>query len=271
MHETKTEPVTISRRGMLKMTTAAAVAGIASGVMAQEERPAAPTAGMFAAAYQNGQYTLPDLPYAYDALEPHYDEQTLRIHHAKHHAGYVRKFNDALSKLENARQNNDFSTIQGLCAELSFNGSGHLLHSLFWHSMKPGGNNDRMPDALRSAFEQGFGSVEKALAQFTAATIAVEASGWGILAFEPVSQKLITLQCEKHQNLTIWGVVPLLVCDVWEHAYYLKFQNNRKQWVDSFMKLANWDFAAQRLAEAERTVNVLQRQGRGGRRQQDSL
>lgn len=270
MHETRTEPVPISRRGMLKMTTAAAVAGITSSVLAQEERLETPATHTFAAAYQNGQYTLPDLPYDYDALEPHYDEQTLRIHHDKHHAGYVRKFNEALSKLENARQNDDFSTIQGLSAELAFNGSGHLLHSLFWHSMKPGGNNDRMPDELKSAFETSFGSVEKGLAQFTAATVAVEASGWGILAFEPVSQKLITLQCEKHQNLTIWGVVPLLVCDVWEHAYYLKFQNNRKQWVDSFMKLANWDFAAQRLGEAKRAVTVMQRRGRGGRRQ-DSL
>jgi superoxide dismutase, Fe-Mn family len=211
---------------------------------------------LFEQSYKNGEYTLPDLPYDYDALEPLYDEQTLKIHHDKHHAGYVKKLNAAISKLNEARDNNDFSSIQAISNELAFNGSGHILHTLFWQSMKPGGNNGKMPSELEKAFEESFGSVKNAQAQFASATKAVEASGWGILAFEPLSEKLITLQCEKHQNLTIWGVVPLLVCDVWEHAYYLKFQNDRAKWVDNFMKLANWDFAAENLALAKSSMEA---------------
>lgn len=208
----------------------------------------------FAQAFKDGQYVLPDLPYDYDALEPLYDRQTLEIHHDKHHAGYVKKLNAAISKLDEARQANDFSSIQAVSNELAFNGSGHVLHTLFWHAMKPGGNRGKIPTELETEFEDSFGSSDKALSHFAAATKAVEASGWGVLGFEPVSEKLLILQCEKHQNLTIWGIIPLLVCDVWEHAYYLKYQNNRSEWVDNFMKLANWDFAAQRLAEIK---NVL--------------
>lgn len=205
----------------------------------------------FENAYENGEYILPDLPYAYDALEPLYDAQTLKIHHDKHHAKYVSNLNTAVKKLEKIRQSGDYATIQAVSNELAFNGSGHVLHTLFWESMKPGGNNGQMPAELRSALDDSFGSADEALKQFAEATKAVEASGWGVLAYEPIAQKCLILQAEKHQNLTIWGVVPMLVCDVWEHAYYLKYQNNRAQWVDNFMQLANWDFAADCLAEAK--------------------
>jgi superoxide dismutase, Fe-Mn family len=211
------------------------------------------TGGMdvFSDAFANGQYTLPVLPYGYDALEPMYDQQTLKLHHDKHHAAYVAGLNAALAKLDAARKAKDFAAVKGASIDLAFNGSGHILHTLFWHSMKPGGNGGQMPIEIKQAFEESFGSADSGQAHFAAATKAVEASGWGVLAFEPVSKKLVVLQCEKHQNLTIWGVVPLLVCDVWEHAYYLKYQNNRAEWVDNFMKLANWDFAAERLAAAK--------------------
>jgi len=207
-------------------------------------------------AFENGKYKLPPLPYAYDALEPFYDEQTLRLHHDKHHAAYVAGANAAMEKLEAARKNNDFSSVKAASRDLAFNGSGHILHTLFWHSMKPGGNEGQMPEELKNAFKESLNSADAGLAQFAAATKAVEASGWGILAFEPVSQKIVVLQCERHQDLTIWGVVPLLVCDVWEHAYYLKYQNARPQWVDNFMKIANWDFAAQRLSCARECASV---------------
>ena len=203
---------------------------------------------IFKGAFENGKYQLPALPYAYNALEPFYDEQTLTLHHDKHHAAYVAGANTALEKLEAARKNNDFAAVKAASKDLAFNGSGHVLHTIFWHSLKPGGNNGQMPDGLKDAFKDSFGTVEAGLAHFAAATKVVEASGWGVLAFEPVSQKLLVLQCEMHQNLTVWGVVPLLVCDVWEHAYYLKYQNARPNWVDAFMKIANWDMAAARLA-----------------------
>jgi superoxide dismutase, Fe-Mn family len=199
--------------------------------------------------FKDGKYVLPDLPYGYDALEPAYDEKTLRIHHDKHHAGYVSGLNTTLTKLEEARKNNDYAMIKALSIDLAFNGSGHILHSLFWHSMKAKGA--LAPAELEKAMAEDFGSVSACTAHFAAATKAVEGSGWGILAYEPASGKLVVLQSEKHQNLTIWGTVPLLVCDVWEHAYYLKYQNNRAAWVDAFMTIANWELAAERLAWAK--------------------
>jgi Fe-Mn family superoxide dismutase len=114
--------------------------------------------------------------------------------------------------------------------------------------MTPGGSEPT--DALAEAMGNCFGGVKASQQQFAAATKAVEASGWGVLAWEPVGDRLVVLQAEKHQNLTVWGVVPLLVCDVWEHAYYLQYANDRGRWVDAFMDLANWRFAGRRYAAA---------------------
>jgi superoxide dismutase, Fe-Mn family len=200
----------------------------------------------FTDAFTDGKYSLPKLPYAYDALEPLYDKSTVEIHHTKHHAAYVNGLNTAIEKLSAARKSNDFAAIKSLSIDLAFNGSGHILHCLFWNSMKAGGST--MPLELEEMMSSSFGSVAEAQAQFAAAAKFVEGSGWAILAYEPVSEKLAILQCEKHQNLTIWGVVPILACDVWEHAYYLQYANERARWVDNFMKLANWQFAAERLA-----------------------
>jgi Fe-Mn family superoxide dismutase len=196
-------------------------------------------------AYKNNSYTLPPLPYGYDALEPLYDEKTLRIHHDKHHAGYVKGLNSTLEKLEAARKAGDYSSIKALSRDLAFNGSGHVLHTLFWNSMNPA--QPGVPNGLAEHLAKSFGSVEAAKSQFAAATKAVEGSGWGLLVYEPIADKLFILQAEKHQDLAIWGAVPLLVCDVWEHAYYLQYANDRGTWVDNFMKMANWPFAAARL------------------------
>ncbi len=217
------------------------------GFFEQQGAAAATTPAAFEGAYENGEYRLPPLPYDYNALEPLYDEQTLRLHHDKHHAAYVKGFNEALQKMEAARRANDFGTIGALSLQAAFNGSGHVLHTLFWHSMSP--DKPQMPASLTDAMNDSFGSVAGAQGQFAAATKAVEGSGWGVLVYEPMADKLLILPCEKHQNLTIWNTVPLLVCDVWEHAYYLQYQNNRGTWVDNFMKLANWSFAAARLEQ----------------------
>jgi len=197
-------------------------------------------------AFEGGKYVLPALPYAENALEPLYEARTVKLHHDKHHAGYVKGLNATLEKLQAAREAGDLAAVTALLRDLAFHGSGHVLHTLFWSSMTPGGSE--VPDALAKAMTRDFGSVDKAKAQFAAATKAVEASGWGILAHEPLADKLVILQAEKHQNLAIWGVKPLLVCDVWEHAYYLQYANDRGAWVDGFMKVANWRFAASRLA-----------------------
>jgi Fe-Mn family superoxide dismutase len=239
-----------SLRDMLKFgsTAFAGILALDQGFFGQHGMAAPALHGAFEGTYEKGEYRLPALPYDYNALEPLYDEKTLRIHHDKHHAAYVKGLNEALQKLEAARQANDYNSIQSLSLQSAFHGSGHVLHTLFWHSMSP--EKPPMPAGLAEALNDSFGSEQNARSQFAAATKAVEGSGWGVLVYEPMSDKLLILQCEKHQNLTIWNTVPLLVCDVWEHAYYLQYQNNRAGWVDNFLKLANWPFAAARLEQA---------------------
>jgi Fe-Mn family superoxide dismutase len=223
------------------------LAAVDQGFFGQQGVSTSVATGAFEGAYEHGEYQVPPLPYDYNALEPLYDEKTLRLHHDKHHAAYVKGLNEALKKLEAARQANDYSTIQGTSLQLAFNGGGHILHTLFWHSMSP--DKPEMPASIGNPLKESFGSIQNAQSHFAAATKAVEGSGWGILAYEPIADQLLVLQCEKHQNLTIWNTVPLLVCDVWEHAFYLQYQNNRASWVDNFMKLANWPFAAARLEQ----------------------
>lgn len=182
---------------------------------------------------------LPSLPYDYDMLEPYYDKETLQIHHQKHHATYVKGLNNALSKLEEARESNDFSLIKHWEKEIAFHGAGHKLHSLFWQNMRPAKENNKAEPELLKAIETSFGSWEKFIAQFKAATIAIEGSGWGILAMnEQKNLQIFTI--ENHQKCFIPGLKPLLVCDVWEHAYYLKYQNKRGEYLDNFLKLINW-------------------------------
>jgi Fe-Mn family superoxide dismutase len=196
-------------------------------------------------------HELPSLPYPYDALEPYIDEQTMRLHHDIHHAGYVKGLNNAEQKLAEAREAGDFALIQHWSRQAAFHGSGHLLHSLFWPNMIAASKAKKAPDgALARAIDRDFGSYEAFRAQFEAASNAVEGSGWGILAYRPTDDTLVVLQAEKHQNLTQWGVVPLLVLDVWEHAYYLKYQNRRGEYVKNFFSIINWDDVAQRYEKA---------------------
>ena len=195
------------------------------------------------------EYELPKLPYAYNALEPQIDEATVQLHHDKHHAGYVKNLNAVLKKLEDARGSGDFGNIRAISRDLAFNGSGAMLHALYWESMKPGGPAEPAGD-FKKALEKDFGSVKACRDQFLAATRDVEASGWGVLAYEPVAMRMVILQAEKHQDLTIWGAVPLMVCDVWEHAYYLKYQNRRAEYVDAFAQLIDWAKTGQRWAAA---------------------
>lgn len=192
-------------------------------------------------------HQLPPLPYAYDALEPYIDEQTMRLHHDIHHAGYVTGLNNAEAKLAAAREESDFSLIKHWSREAAFHGSGHLLHSIFWPNMIAASEAKDAPEgSLAEAIERDFGSYEAFRAQFIAASTAVEGSGWGILAYRPQDESLVILTAEKHQNLTQWGVIPLLVLDVWEHAYYLKYQNRRGEYVKNFFGIINWDNVAAR-------------------------
>ncbi|TCT16133.1 Fe-Mn family superoxide dismutase [Natranaerovirga pectinivora] len=197
-----------------------------------------------------GQHQLPLLPYPYDALEPVISEKTLRIHHNKHHKSYVNGLNTAEVKLAEARKKNDFDNIKHWERELAFNGSGHILHSIYWTNMAPLNQGGEPGPLTMEQINQYFGCFDSFKEQFKKATEKVEASGWGVLIWNPAWDRLEILQSEKHQNLTQWGGIPILVCDVWEHAYYLEYQNERKTYIDDWWKLINWNDVEKRLVMA---------------------
>ncbi|MFQ5888940.1 MAG: superoxide dismutase [Gemmatimonadota bacterium] len=203
-------------------------------------------------------YTLPDLPYGYDALEPYIDEQTMRLHHDIHHLGYVNGANAALDKLEKAREAGDYAAVKAISRDLAFNASGHLLHSIFWPNMTPAGEGGEPSGALAEQLAKDFGGADTFRAHFSAAAKGVEGSGWGILGWEPQASHLLVLQAEKHQNLTAQGITPILVLDVWEHAYYLKYQNKRGDYVDNWWNIVNWIDVAERF-EAARSMAAASR------------
>lgn len=199
-------------------------------------------------------HEVPPLPYDYNELEPYYDEETLRLHHDKHHAAYVKGLNLAEEKLAEARRAGDYSLVRHWERSMAFNGSGHLLHSIFWTNMAP--NRDgtlRNPSgALADQITRDFGSYDAFKKQFSSTATSVEGSGWSILGWMPEFGKLVVLEAEIHQNQTLWGIKPLLVVDVWEHAYYLRYQNRRAEWIENWWYLVNWDDVAKRFDQARK-------------------
>lgn len=195
-------------------------------------------------------HELPPLPYAYNALEPYYDEETVRLHHDKHHAAYVAGWNKAEEALEEARAKGDYALIQNWERQLAFHSSGATLHALFWENMAPNAGGDPKGE-LAGQIEADFGSIENFKKQFSAAAAAVEGSGWAMLGWNPDVKKLYIGQIENHQKLYMTGIRPLLVCDVWEHAYYLKYQNRRPDWIEAWWHLVNWPDVERRFAAAK--------------------
>lgn len=189
---------------------------------------------------------LPPLPYAEDALEPVIDKETVKIHHGKHFAAYVAGLNKNIQALDKARQAGNYDDIKSISKDISFNASGVALHWIYFSVLGQSGSQGPTGKLLE-LINRDFGTFENFWKQFAAASKSVEASGWGVLAWEPFSRKLMILQAEKHQNLTIWGAMPILVCDVWEHAYYLKYQNRRAEYVDNFAKIIAWPKVEERL------------------------
>lgn len=198
-----------------------------------------------------GPFTLPDLPYAHDALEPYIDTQTMQIHHGKHHAGYVRKLNAALDNHEWAGQ--ELSTIlaavtaDAIHTGLRNNGGGHYNHSLFWKVMKPGGGDSpsgKLSDAITSTFT----SYDEFKAQFAKAAATRFGSGWAWLSVDENGKLFISSTPNQDnpmmKNLAEQTGTPLLGIDVWEHAYYLKYQNKRTEYIDNFMSIINWEEVA---------------------------
>lgn len=198
-----------------------------------------------------GKHTLPELPYAYDALEPYIDEQTMRLHHDKHHLGYVNGLNKAEADLAQARESGDFSKIQDIQRRLAFHGSGHVNHVLFWRNMCPAKDYKDPSGALLEQIKKDFGSLDNLKAQFGAAAKAVEGNGWAFLAWSPEGGYLTTIAAENHQKQFVNNQIPLLVLDVWEHAYYLKYQNARGSYVDAFWNIVNWENVAENFEKAK--------------------
>jgi len=199
-------------------------------------------------------YVLPELRYDYSALEPHYSARLLELHHSKHHAAYVDGANATLEKLAAARAEGQYEALNQLQKSLAFHVSGHVLHSLMWRNLSPQGGGQ--PDGeLLAAIDECFGSFEAMRRQMTEAAGNVQGSGWAALAWEPVGQRLVVEQVHDHQGNIGNGTIPLLVVDMWEHAYYLQYQNVKGDWIKAFWKLVDWPDVAQRL-KSVRTLNL---------------
>jgi superoxide dismutase, Fe-Mn family len=196
-------------------------------------------------------YSLPELPYDYAALEPHYSAEVLELHHDKHHAAYVTGANTAIEKLDHARSTDDFGTINQLQKNLAFHLSGHVLHSMFWENLSPEGGGKPEGD-LAAAIDEGFGTFEGLRSQLTESALNVQGSGWGALTWEPLGQRLIVEQVYDHQSNVGQGAPPLLVLDMWEHAYYLQYKNVKADWVKAFWEIVNWPDVASRFERARK-------------------
>jgi superoxide dismutase, Fe-Mn family len=198
-------------------------------------------------------YVLPDLDYDYSGLEPHYSARVLELHHDKHHKGYVAGVNAALEKLAAAREADDLSAIVGLEKALAFNLSGHVLHTLFWKNLTPGGT-DRPSGELAAAIDEHFGSFDAFRKQLSSSASSVQGSGWGALTWEPLGERLFIEQIYDHQGNVGQGGVPLLVIDAWEHAYYLQYENRRADYVDAIWNVIDWADVANRFEGARALV-----------------
>ena len=205
-----------------------------------------------------GKYTLPKLPYGYDALEPHIDAKTMEIHHTKHHQTYTDKLNAALEKCSSDIKNKDILEILGNLDQvpedqkgaINFNGGGYDNHKLFWDNMKANGGGEP-GGALADAINTSFGNFADFKEKFSSQTTVIQGSGWGWLVYNPSSSKVEYQKMPNQTSPRTKGLVPLLGLDVWEHAYYLKYQNKRPDYVAAWWNVVNWDEVDSRLSKAK--------------------
>ena len=205
-----------------------------------------------------GKYTLPEMPYAYDALEPHIDAQTMEIHHSKHHQKYTDGMNGALEKLSSELQEKDIEEIlsninqvpDDIKGAINFNGGGYDNHKLFWNSMKQNGGGEPT-GAIADAINDSFGSFAEFKELFSSKTAPIQGSGWGWLVYNPNSGKVEYKAMSNQTSPRTEGLVPLLGLDVWEHAYYLKYQNKRPDYIAAWWNVINWDEVNDRFSKAK--------------------
>ncbi|MDD4867844.1 MAG: superoxide dismutase [Mycobacterium sp.] len=204
------------------------------------------------------EYILPDLEWDYGALEPHISGQINELHHDKHHATYVNGANDALAKLQEARAKGDFAALVAWEKSLAFNLGGHVNHSVWWKNLSPHGG-DKPTGELAAAIDEAFGSFDVFRAQFSAAATTVQGSGWAALGFDTLGNKLLIFQVYDHQSNFPLGVVPLLLLDMWEHAFYLQYKNVKADFAKAFWNVVNWDDVQSRFVEATSKAKGLAR------------
>ena len=199
-------------------------------------------------------YTLPKLPYDYTALAPHISEEQLRLHHTKHHQAYVNGANAVFEKLDKARKENTDPDMKATLRELSFHVGGFRLHNRFWENLAPAGKGGGgAPEGvLAKAIDGEFGKFDRFKKEFTQAAAGVEGSGWAVLTYCQKTGRLLILQIEKHNVNISLGFDMLLVLDVWEHAYYLDYRNDRGKFINAFWNLVNWDVVAQRFDKVKK-------------------
>ncbi|KJC63274.1 superoxide dismutase, Fe-Mn family [Agreia bicolorata] len=203
------------------------------------------------------EYTLPELAYDYSALEPSISGTIMELHHSKHHQAYVTGANTALAQLAEARDSENLGAVNKLEKDLAFNLGGHVNHSIFWTNMSPNGG-DKPVGELAAAIDEFFGSFDKFQAHFAATALGVQGSGWSVLAWDSIGQRLIIQQFFDQQSNFAAGTVPLLMLDVWEHAYYIDYKNVRADYVKAFWNIVDWQNVATRFQTArEKTSGLL--------------
>jgi Fe-Mn family superoxide dismutase len=198
-------------------------------------------------------YVLPDLTYDPGALEPHLSGRIVELHHGKHHAAYVKGANTALDRLHEARDGEDYQAIGTLEKNLAFNVSGHVLHSIYWTNLDPDGGGEPV-DELADLIGKTFGGFSRFRQHLTTAAGTVQGSGWALLSWEPTAGRLIVQQVQDHQSNHSQGATPLLAIDVWEHAFYLQYENRKADYLEAIWSVVNWADVADRLARARGVV-----------------
>ena len=201
-------------------------------------------------------YTLPDLPYDYGALDPHISGKIMELHHSKHHQNYVNGLNATIEKLDEAHANNSFDTINQLEKNLAFNLGGHVNHSIFWKNLSPEGG-DKPDGDLGAAIDDQYGSFDTFRAQFEATALGIQGSGWAIAAWDTLGQKLVMGQLYDHQSNLSPTLIPVVLLDMWEHAFYLDYLNVKGDYVKAFWSIVNWADAQERFAAATGGGQVL--------------
>ena len=196
-------------------------------------------------------YSLPDLPYDYGALEPFISGQIMELHHDKHHAAYVTGANTALDQMAEAREKDSFGTINGLEKNLAFHLGGHINHSVFWPNMRPGTDDDKPDGELAAAIDEFFGSWDGFKKQFTANANAIQGSGWSMLVWDTLGRRLNIMQLFDQQGNLPAAQIPIVLLDMWEHAFYLQYKNVKGDYVTAWWNVVNWADATARFNAAK--------------------